>query len=78
MWHVILKIWFRLAIAMAPSTMTKMIATGMSQARILVWSAVAPVVKGEACARASPGKTRTGKARRVPSARLPSSAGFHG
>ena len=36
----------RLAIDMAPSTMKSMIATGVSQAWILVCSAVAPVAKG--------------------------------
>ena len=37
----------RFAMAMAPSTMTRMTATGVSQARMFVWSDVAPVMKGE-------------------------------
>src|SRR6266853_2234619 len=40
----------RFAIAMAPRTMTRMTATGVSHARRLVSSAVAPVRKGEAWA----------------------------
>src|SRR6202035_5212317 len=45
----------RLAIAMAPSTMTRITATGVSQASMLVCSAVAQVMKGDAWARASSG-----------------------
>jgi len=37
----------RFAIAMAPSTMTRMMAMGVSQARMFDSSAVAPVRKGE-------------------------------
>src|SRR5215469_10696055 len=47
----------RFAMAIAPSTITRMIAIGVSQARMLLWSAVAPVMKGELCAI-----TRTGTA----------------
>ena len=43
----------RFAIAMAPSTMTRMTATGVSQARMFVCSAVAPGHE-----RAMPGRTR--------------------
>src|SRR6185437_3059585 len=49
----------RFAIAMAPSTMTRMIAMGVSQERILVCSAVAPVMKGEVCASARSGTDTT-------------------
>jgi hypothetical protein len=45
----------RFAIAMAPKTMTRIMATGVSQARMFVCSAFAPVKNGEACANASPG-----------------------
>src|SRR5271168_4064154 len=45
----------RFAIAMPPRTMIKMIAIGVSQARMLVCRALAPVMKGEACARQSSG-----------------------
>jgi hypothetical protein len=48
----------RFAMAMAPSTMRRMIAIGVSQARILDWRAVAPVRNGEACAKANWGITR--------------------
>src|SRR6185312_2617739 len=48
----------RLAIAMAPRAMTRMMGTGVSQARMLVWRAVAPVMKGDAaCARTTSGAT---------------------
>jgi hypothetical protein len=47
----------RFAIAIAPSTMTRIIAIGVSQAMILVCSAFAPVMKGEPCACAA---ARTG------------------
>ena len=40
---------------MPPRTMIKMIAIGVSQARMLVCSALAPVMKGEACATQSSG-----------------------
>src|SRR6185312_1877102 len=44
----------RLAIAMPPSTMMRMMATGVSQARMFACSAVAPVRKGDAsCDHAS-------------------------
>jgi len=50
----------RFAIAMAPKTMIKMMATGVSHARILVCSEFAPVRNGDAdCASASCGSTRT-------------------
>jgi hypothetical protein len=45
----------RFAIAMAPKTMTRMMATGVSQAKIFVCSALAPVKNGEACANVSAG-----------------------
>jgi hypothetical protein len=40
----------RFAIAMPPSTITRMIAIGVSQARMFVWREFAPVKKGDACA----------------------------
>ena len=46
----------RFAIAMAPSTMTRMTAIGVSQARMLVCRAVAPVRNGEACGLQIPGE----------------------
>src|SRR5437763_1219333 len=50
----------RLAIAMPPSTMTRITATGVSHARILVCRAVAPVMNGEAaCARAGSGREQS-------------------
>src|SRR6266404_1419489 len=50
----------RFAIAMPPNTMIKMMATGVSHARILVCSEVAPVRNGDAaCPRASCGSSRT-------------------
>ena len=50
----------RAAMAMAPSTMTRMIAIGVSHARMLVCSAVAPVMNGEAdCASARSGALET-------------------
>src|SRR5256886_2764051 len=45
----------RLAIAMAPSAITRMMAIGVSQARRLVCRAVAPVRNGELCASAGIG-----------------------
>src|SRR5436853_346608 len=48
----------RFAIAMAPRTMTRMIAIGVNHARMLVCRAVAPVMKGDACANASAGEPR--------------------
>src|SRR6266478_143278 len=48
----------RLAIAMAPSTITRMIATGVNHARMLVCNEVAPVMKGEACAKSACGAAR--------------------
>jgi hypothetical protein len=45
----------RFAMAMAPRIITRMIATGVSHARIFVWSAVAPVMNGDACAKAREG-----------------------
>src|ERR1700685_4769445 len=47
----------RFRIAMAPSAMTRITAIGVSQARMLVCRAVAPVINGEpaACASASSG-----------------------
>jgi hypothetical protein len=45
----------RFAIAIPPNTMTKMTATGVSQVRMLLWSAVAPVEKGDVCASTSAG-----------------------
>src|ERR1700733_4039449 len=45
----------RFAIAMPPRTMIKMIAIGVSHAKTFVCSALAPVMKGEACARQSSG-----------------------
>jgi hypothetical protein len=47
----------RFAIAMAPRAMTRITATGVSHARIFVCNAVAPVKKGEACARANTGNS---------------------
>src|SRR4029077_16874950 len=49
----------RFAIASAPSTITRIIAIGVSQAMMLLCSAVAPVMKGEPCACAA---ARTGTA----------------
>jgi hypothetical protein len=51
----------RAAIAIAPSTMTRMIAIGVSHARMLDCNAVAPVMNGELelCASASPGMAET-------------------
>src|SRR5258707_1479659 len=40
----------RFAMAMPPSTITRMMATGVSHARMLVCKELAPVMKGEACA----------------------------
>jgi hypothetical protein len=45
----------RFAIAMPPSTITRMMATGVSHARMLDCSAVAPVMKGEVCATTTRG-----------------------
>src|SRR5258708_39831288 len=45
----------RFAIAMPPSTMTRMMATGVSHARMLVCKELAPVMKGDACASARSG-----------------------
>src|SRR3984893_18178578 len=45
----------RFAIAMAPSTITRMTAMGVSHARMFVCSAVAPVMNGELWACASSG-----------------------
>src|SRR3984893_1846306 len=45
----------RFAIAMAPSTITRMTAMGVNQARMFVCSAVAPVMNGELWACASSG-----------------------
>src|SRR5690349_7293256 len=45
----------RFAIAMAPSTITRITAMGVSHARMLVCSAVAPVMNGELCAPARSG-----------------------
>src|ERR1700742_734035 len=45
----------RFAIAMPPSTMTKMIATGVSQASRFDCNELAPVKNGEVCAIASSG-----------------------
>src|SRR5690606_33064 len=45
----------RFAMAIAPSTMTRMIAIGVSHARMFACSDVAPVRNGEACANACPG-----------------------
>jgi hypothetical protein len=39
--------------------MTRMMATGVNQARILVCKAVAPVINGDACPRAIPGRSMT-------------------
>ena len=55
----------RFAMAMAPSTMTRITATGVSQASMLVCSAVAPVMNGEACPSASSGMRRN-TVRRLP------------
>jgi hypothetical protein len=49
----------RFAIARPPSTMTKIIATGVSQASKFVCSALAPVRKGEAWANAMSGDAQT-------------------
>src|SRR6185437_14291719 len=46
----------RFAIAMAPRAITRMTAIGVSQARMLLWSAVAPVKNGDAWAEASAGR----------------------
>src|ERR1700678_2500606 len=45
----------RFAIAMPPSTITRMMATGVSQARMLVCRELAPVMNGEVCASARSG-----------------------
>src|ERR1700727_965114 len=45
----------RFAIAIPPSTITRMMATGVSQASMLVCSELAPVMNGEACANARSG-----------------------
>src|SRR5258706_4067683 len=45
----------RLAIAIPPSNITRMIATGVSQDRIFAWREVIPVMNGEACASTIPG-----------------------
>src|SRR5262249_55925595 len=45
----------RLAIAMPPSTMTRMIATGVSHSRMFSWREVTPVRNGDAWANTSPG-----------------------
>src|SRR5690349_11259369 len=45
----------RFAMAIPPNTMIRMMATGVSQARRLVCKAVAPVMKGDACAKPSTG-----------------------
>src|SRR5437764_5372892 len=52
----------RLAIAMAPSAITRMMAIGVSQARRLVCRAVAPVRNGELCASAGIGAQATSAA----------------
>jgi hypothetical protein len=49
----------RLAIAMAPKTITKITATGVSHARMFVCSAEAPVIKGDAWASATAGRHRS-------------------
>src|SRR6185312_15739346 len=49
----------RFAMAMPPSTITRMIAMGVSHARMLVSRAVAPVRKGEAWANAGSGRDKT-------------------
>jgi hypothetical protein len=55
----------RFAIAIAPNTMMRMIATGVSQARMFVCSAVAPVRKGDACASAIFGAKMTSEKRKA-------------
>ena len=50
----------REAIAIAPSTMISITAMGVSQARILFCSAVAPVRNGDACAAAMAGSSSPG------------------
>src|SRR5205823_9512683 len=52
----------RFAIAMAPSAITRMTAIGVSQARMLVCRAVAPVMNGELCASAGIGEEPTSNA----------------
>src|SRR6266513_2737962 len=54
----------RFAIAMAPSAITRMTAIGVSQARMLVCRAVAPVMNGELCASAAIGEEPTSNAAR--------------
>jgi hypothetical protein len=49
----------RFAIAIPPSTITRMMATGVSQAKDVGLKAVAPVINGDACANASSGQTVT-------------------
>src|SRR5256885_13521250 len=55
----------RFAIAMAPSAITRMTAIGVSQARMLVCRAVAPVMNGELCASAAIGEEPTSNAARA-------------
>src|SRR6266513_176321 len=55
----------RFAIAMAPSAITRMTAIGVSQARMLVCRAVAPVMNGELCASAGIGEEPTSNAARA-------------
>ena len=55
----------RFAIAMIPTTITRITAIGVAQARMLVWSELAPVRKGEVCARARSGTARTSRTRNV-------------
>jgi hypothetical protein len=45
----------RFAIAIPPSTITRMMATGVSQASMFVCSDVAPVMNGDVCASANSG-----------------------
>ena len=49
----------RLAIAIPPNTITKIMAIGVSHARMLVCRAFAPVRNGENCARTCSGNERT-------------------
>jgi hypothetical protein len=56
----------RFAMAMAPSTITRMIAIGVSHARMFDWRDVAPVRNGEVCAKANWGIRRHAASKTYP------------
>ena len=61
----------RFAMAIPPNTMTKMMATGVSHARMLVCKDVAPVMKGDAAwANARSGEARASVKSRAATAAL--------